>query len=110
MCTDIQTSAGRLSLVPLGIVGVHTFNGDRALFQSIARVAGKLHHSSHGPSAVAAGQVTVLHKGFVTVACCKGWGEKYIFNGKFFTKLSLPGYLASTGYPWTISEIPHDEQ
>lgn len=110
MCTDIQTSAGRLSLVPLGIVGVHTFNGDRALFQSIARVAGKLHHSSHGPSAVAAGQVTVLHKGFVTVACCKGWGEKYIFSGKFFTKRSLPGYLASTGYPWTISETPHDEQ
>lgn len=67
--TDILTSAGRLGLIPLGIVRVHAFNGDRTLFQSIARVTGKLHHSSHCPSVVTTGQVTVLHKGLVAVAC-----------------------------------------
>ena len=74
--TDIQTSAGGLSLIPLGIVGIHAFNGDRALLQSIARVTGKLHHSSHCPSVVTTGQVTILHEGLVAVACCKGCGEK----------------------------------
>lgn len=73
---EIRTSAGRLGLVPLGIVGVRAFNGDRALLQGVAGVAGKLHHSSHCPGAVATGEVAVLHKGFVAVACCKGWGAK----------------------------------
>lgn len=84
---DIQTSAGRLGLVPLGIIGIHAFNGDRPLFQSIAGITGKLHHSSHCPSVVATSQVTVLHKGFVAVACSKGCGRKSFFSGgKAFTK------------------------
>lgn len=69
---DIQTSAGRLGLVPQGVVGVHAFDGDGPLFQSIARVTGKLNHSSYRPTVVAAGQVTVLNEGFVAVARCKG--------------------------------------
>lgn len=70
------TSAGRLRLVPLGVVGVHAFDGDRALLQGVAGVAGELHHSAHGPAAVAAGQVSVLHKGLVAVAGCEGCGGK----------------------------------
>ena len=73
---DIQTSAGRLSLVPLGIIGDDAFNGYRSLFQSVARVTGKLHDSSHCPSVVATGQVTVFHKRLVAVARCKGCSTK----------------------------------
>lgn len=73
---DVQTSAGRLSLIPLGIVGVHAFNGNRPLFQSIPRITSKFHHSSHCPCVVTTGQVTVLHEGFVAVSCCKGCGRK----------------------------------
>lgn len=73
---DIQTSTGRLGLIPLRIVGVHTFNGNGPLFQSIPGITSKLHHSTHSPCVVTTGQVTVLHEGFVAVACCKGCGRK----------------------------------
>lgn len=77
----LQTSACRLRLVPLRIVRIHTFNGDRSLFQGVSRVTGKLHHSPHCPRVVTAGQVTVLYKRLVAVACCKGCrGKKKQFG------------------------------
>lgn len=86
----IRTSACRFGLIPLRIVRVHAFNGDRTLFQSVARVAGKLHHSSHSPRTVPTGQVTIFNEGFIAVSCCKGCETKKMFAiNMFSTHISI---------------------
>lgn len=97
---EVRTSAGGLRLVPLGIVGVHAFNGDRALFQSVSRVAGKLHHGPHCPGAVAAGQVTVLHKRFVAVARRKCWAREK--TEKVFPNSDLQFVQQQCQWCWSI--------
>lgn len=72
----LQTSAGGLGLVPLGVVGVHALHADGALLQGVAGVAGELHHGAQRPRGVAAGQVAVLDEGLVAVTGSKGCGAK----------------------------------
>lgn len=96
LCWLIPTSARRLRLVPLGVLGVHALDGDGALLQGIAGLAGKLHHSSQCPRGVAAGQVAVLDEGLVAVTGGEGCGSKTSFDHRAngatkprFVRLSL---------------------
>ena len=70
---SVLTSAGRLRLVPLGVLDVDTLDDDGALLQSVSRVARKLHHGPHPEPRVAAAEVPVLHKRAVARAFSKRW-------------------------------------
>lgn len=70
----LETSAGGLGLVPLGVVRVHALHANGALLQGVAGVAGELHHGAQRPRGVAARQVAVLDEGLVAVAGGEGCG------------------------------------
>lgn len=70
----VRTSTGRFCLIPLWPIGGHTLDGDGALLQRVAGVAGELHHGTHGEGRVTAAEVAVLDEGLVTVLLGKGWG------------------------------------
>lgn len=80
----LQTSAGGLGLVPLGVVGVHALHADGALLQSVAGVAGELHHGAQRPRGVAARQVAVLDEGLVAVTSSEGCGARRRRSGKIW--------------------------
>lgn len=69
------TPASWLSLIPLWVLWIHALNHHRALLQRVARVTGEFHHRPDAVGGVSAAEVPILHKGFVTHAPGKSFGQ-----------------------------------
>lgn len=69
------TPTSWLSLIPLWVLRICTLDHHRALLQRVSRVTGEFHHRPDAVGGVAAAEVAVLHKGFVTHAFGKGFGQ-----------------------------------
>lgn len=80
------TPASWLSLIPLWVLRIRALDHHRALLQRVSRVTGEFHHRPDAVGGVAAAEVAVLHKGFVTHAFGKSFGHN---TQKGFTLGSL---------------------
>lgn len=69
------TPTSWLSLIPLWVLRIHALNHHRALLQRVARVTGEFDHRSDAVGGVSAAEVPILHKGFVTHAPGKSFGQ-----------------------------------
>lgn len=68
-----RTSAGRLSLIPLWVFGVHALDDNGALLQCVSRIAAKLYHCTHTVVVVTAGEVAILDKRLIAMPWCESW-------------------------------------
>lgn len=68
----LLTSAGRLCLIPLGVMGVNALNDDGALLQGVARITAELHGGTHRVGRCAAAEVAIFDKGLIAVALLEG--------------------------------------
>lgn len=69
------TPTSWLGLIPLWVLRIHALNHHRALLQRVAWVTGEFHHRPDAVGGVGAAEVPVLHKGFVTHAPGKSFGQ-----------------------------------
>lgn len=69
------TPTGWLSFIPLWVLRIRALDHHRALLQRVSRVTGEFHHRPDAVGGVAAAEVAVLHKGFVTHAFGKSFGQ-----------------------------------
>lgn len=69
------TPTSWLSLIPLWVLRVHALNHHRALLQRVAWVTGEFHYRPDAVGGVSAAEVPILHKGFVTRAPGKSFGQ-----------------------------------
>lgn len=70
-----HTPTSWLSLIPLWVLRIRALDHHRALLQCVSRVTGEFHHRPDAVGGVAAAEVAVLHKGFVTHTFGKGFGQ-----------------------------------
>lgn len=111
------TPARWLSLIPLWVLRIGALDHHRALLQRVPRVTGELHHRPDAVGGVAAAEVAVLHKGFVTHAFGKSFGQNMqegftlgslrrgCYSAAFFTPAFISDGGTGRGYRPVCGEL-----